>query len=447
MARTPQEGMRTPEQRAIAYTEAWRNTLRWRSQYRGEAKTPDGIQRVAVLSLLTPPQQIITEYEQARAAGQEGHIESPTARFIAQTTPQYLGDRGLARHTPDDLQVILYPEDRHEELFPEHGVTAGFGYRRGGYSAIFMPLPLRENGEYGFQPLYLGRELGDIMYSHMLRRRTGHIGATAAMEDHLLQEGWSEVVGVDYYNYLMEQQGQQSHRHFDSIWGQFYEQADLHAMLGDVPFATASHRQQDFMRHMLAGSLVSRLVEQYGIEKVAEFFAKEADATARKGEEFAQTLKATNGAGAELGISVSFATERTANPPKNRPELVGILKELGYDTPEYFVDISSGSTLVDNRPEGAIASAIIDQFDAWFNRPAVMDGPAHEPLEQAARRQAAQGEGPTFVGLVQSSLDTYRAKQIFGADFSATTFVDTWKQDMIQRYSPIIELPQPPYEE
>ena len=308
------------EQRAVAYTEAWRDVLGWKRTFTAEAAEPT-LKKVNTLSLLTPPPEMIAEMQ----ADPKKHLEFEMLPFVTQAVAQYASSGDLAQYTPTNIQVVLYPQHRDDELFPEHGERAGFHLRRGGYPVMLVPMRQKQDGSYGLQPYIIGHELGEVVISQMLRHLTGSMGPLANLEDHPLKEGFCDACGLDFYKFLAERQGSQFAFAYDQIWNEAYKKHDLRKLLGDLPYEQATPDEQTFMRYRLSGSIVSKLIETYGFEKVLQYFADEADSIARKDEEFQlafkELTKSTGGF-----IKMSLRTERTATPP-NKKELNDLIKK------------------------------------------------------------------------------------------------------------------------
>jgi hypothetical protein len=208
-------------------------------------------------------------------------------------------------------------------------------------------------------------------------------------------------------------------------------------LLGDTPFSSLSSEQRNYARQVLGGSLVSSLIDQYGLPKVLALFSGEAEGASRRAESQRQELDDLNGRLGEMGISLSIQTERTSNPP-NDPHLIALLKVLGYDTPEHFVDLGRNSGRIDTRPEGAIACTAVDYADSLHQRQ-LGASPTFEQATDSSRVSDVHEERrqePSFIEVVTGALESYRAQVSFGPDFSASGFVDQWRQSLLQSFSP-----------
>ena len=415
------------EERSIAYSDAWKDVLSWRQTFSAEVDQPI-LKRVKTLSLLTPSQQMIAEMQ----PDSKKHLELEMLPFVTQAIAQYVSSSALASYVPTDIQIILYPQHRDGELFPEHGKRAGFHLRRGGYPVMLIPMRQKEDGSYGLQPLIIGHELGEIAVSHMLRNLTGAIGTMANLEDHPLKEGFCEACGLDFYRFLAEKQGKQFNLTYDYICQEAYKKHDLRRLLGKIPCDQAAEDEQTFMRYLLSGSIVSKLIETYGFEKVLKYFADEADSIRKKDEKFRLAFEKLTEATGGL-IKVTLRTEKTATPP-NKKELNDLLKQLGYK-PEQFLSLDSSTQAVDNKPEGAVAALIVDQFYDWFNR----DEPGVTLPERLKTEDVHKPTGkdqlerPSFIQRVLNGINRESAAKIFGEDFSAETFIQKWKDDFLSR--------------
>jgi len=420
------EPVMTPEARVSLYSEAWQKALKWKTRLDATVDSPLP-KNIHVLSLLTPPQQVIDEVE----SDPKRHIEvDETMKFVFDTVADYASSGPFAHHIPPDIHIILFPQAKDNDLFPEHNERAGFHLRRGGYLVMLIPMRQKTDGSYGLQPFVIGHELGEIAVSHMLRSLTGTMGQMANKESHPLKEGFCDNCGLDFYRFLAEKQGGSFTDSYDEIQRDEYTKHNLPHLLGELPFEQVSEKDQQFLQYLIGGSIVSKLIRKYGFEKVSEYFADEAIASAREDADFQAILEKLNTSSG--GITFSFRTERSASPPQNK-QLNELLNLLGYKA-DQFISLDSSTKPVDNKPEGAIAALIVDQFSDWFKP---KDERVYGPPEQADRLDHVEESGvqikkPSFIQSVISGIDPTIANKHFGADFSPEIFIAQWRDDFLK---------------
>jgi len=421
------------EQRSIAYSEAWKNVLGYKQTFSADVAQPV-LKRVNTLSLLTPPQEMIAEMQ----ADPKKQLQLEHLPFVTQMVAQYASNSDLAQYTPTDIQIILYPQHRDDDLFPEHGKRAGFHLRRGGYPVMLIPMRQKDDGSYGLQTYIIGHELGEITVSHMLKNLTGTIGAMANLEEHPLKEGFCDACGLDFYRFLAEKQGNQFSLTYDQAFEEAYKRQDLKKLLGKLPYDQATEDEQTFMRYHLSGSIVSKLIETYGFDKVIKYFAGEADIISNKDKEFRLGLekltKKTRGL-----IKMSFSAEKTTTPP-DKKELRNLLEQLGYK-PEQFSSLDSSTKAVDDRAEGAVAALMVDQFDVWFNKDNQYDVLQEQPvkIESEVQHKEEGPKKPNFIQKVTNGINRESAVKAFGNEFSVETFIENWRKDFLSTYAPVIQ--------
>lgn len=422
------EPLSSVEQRAVAYSEAWKQVLDWKRLFTSETSQPIP-KRVNILSILTPPPEMMAKMQ----ANPQRHLEfDTTLSFLTQTTANYLSQGDISQFTPPVIQIILYPQHKDDDLFPEHGERAGFHLRRGGYPILLVPMRQNQDGSYALQPFVVGHELGEVAVSHMLRHLTGQIGPLASLESHPLKEGFCDMIGLDYYRFLTNQQGGKFLFDYDEVMSKDYRRRDIKKLLSDFSFDDASKEEKIFMRYRLAGSIVSRLVKEYGLQKVLKYFAAEANNVAKRDKkvnQFLERLKGLTGG----SIEMTLRAEKIATPPE-KPELREILSLLGYE-PSQFGSLDSSTKPVDDKPEGAIAALIVDQFDSWFNKES-HGYEASNKSEEVASDMAHDSKtmkSLSFIQRVKLGMNKEIAKTIFGSDFSVEEFIEDWKENFLQK--------------
>lgn len=105
------------EQQSTAYADAWKRALQWKKVYQGNA-AGEHPKRVAAMSLLTPPPPVLAEL----AENPQRSFEVDVVPIIAQMSAEYASTRNLASHTPQDIQIILYPTARSRKTIREYAI-------------------------------------------------------------------------------------------------------------------------------------------------------------------------------------------------------------------------------------------------------------------------------------------------------------------------------------
>lgn len=408
------------EQKANAYLSAWKKVFGWKKLSTAEISQPVQ-KKVKVLSLL-----------EKNDLTQEDFYELEILQSIAEITAKFLGETIVAKFTPDIVHIILYPKHLDSDLFPNHGERAGFHLRRGGYPVMLIPMSQENDGDYMLQPFIIGHELGEIADATLLRDPAGKIGPLAHSARHPLKEGFCDMAGLVFCEFFSRSQGKVFPYTYDQVMMENYKRQDCKKLLGDLPFADASTEERSFMKYRLAGSIVSRLVEKYSWPKVLEYFAKEAHAKIKIDGEIKHSLDSLSVISDGL-FKVNFKSERTT-VPSDDPKLHDLLALIGYD-PHDFGLLDSSTKPFDDKPEGAVAALIVDQYSSLFvEKPA--DLISHdESITQSVEQQRSSTLiiKPSFTDTVKLGINEQIAKNVFGQDFLVETFIGNWRQEFLQK--------------
>lgn len=411
------------EKVAAAYVAKWEELLRWKTT--DSAIIEDGSiqKRTNIVCLLFPSPEQMKLIEESP----EKHLASDLGPFLAKSSADYLANDYLAEYVPPNTHVILYPKDEDDNLFPEHDKRAGFHLRQGGYPVALIPLRSGEDGNYRLQPFIVGHELGEVIVSQMHRQEHGDIGIHSNF-DHPLKEGFCEILGLDYYKHIVEAQGKSFDLTYDQIYEPGYREHNLEYLLGEIPLDELSAEDRQFLNYQIAGSIVSDLQAKYGIENVVTYFALEANKAVVKDKE----LKARMAEIAKINhdiIKIDLRASPTRKAP-DRNDLRDLLACLGYSV-EQFQSISIDSKPIDERPEGALASLIADQFGTWFspNR-----GEQMSKIPDQAVGDRVKTEGPSFLQTVRKRIDGTLGREAFGEEFDFDEFIDAWRDNFVSQY-------------
>ncbi len=395
------------EAQIAAYTDSWKNVLRWKTTGSAEVTTPH-FKHVNVTSLLPF----------SGASKESSRAENPLAAPIAQTSIDWLASRNLSERTPSNIHMILYPLEKGGQLFPSTSKNAqGFHHIRGGYPSAFVGMRHVEENQWSMQPLTVGHEIGENMISQMAKNQDGAVGFYGlTLADHPLKEGFCDVLGLDYFKFFIQQsQGKDIHHTYDQAVARAFHEFDTRRLLGTLPYNQATPDEQQFLRYPVAGSIASRIAQTYGLEKLILYFESEAAAKRAQDTEFL--------------ANPSFLIERP-HIISQRKELRDLLQTLGYE-PEQFADLGTSSRPLDDRPEGAIAAKIADQFSEWEQ--AEEDAQRSYEMNDTTHEQQRQEQHPNFMQMVQESITESAAREAFGTEFSSETFLNEWRTELLQR--------------
>jgi hypothetical protein len=407
---------------ASNYVAKWEELLKWKTIDSAPIEG-DAQKKVNIVCLLFPSPEQMKLISQSP----EKSLASDMGGFLAKSSAEYLAKDYLAEYVPPNVHVILYPKDEDDSLFPEHSQRAGFHLRHGGYPVALIPLRSGEDGNYRLQPFVVGHELGEIIVSQMHRQEHGQIGIHSD-NDHPLKEGFCEILGLDYYKHIVEAQGKEFNLTYDQIYEGSFREHDLASLLSEIPYNELPENDRKFLEYTVSGSMVSALQAKYGIENVVKFFALEANKSVIRDRELKEHMAeiARNSSGI-ITINLSASPNRSA---PNRKDVGGLLKQLGYGV-EQFQKISIDSPPIDDKPEGAIATLVADQFASWFpesptaQRISVMD----EVVGDRVRTQS-----PSFLNTLINRIDGTLGREAFGEEFDFEVFIDQWKDDFISKY-------------
>lgn len=407
---------------AATYVAKWGELLKWKTIDSASIEG-DTQKKTNIVCLLFPSPEQMKLIQQSP----EKSIASDIGGFLAKSSADYLAKDYLAAYVPTNTHVILYPKDEDDTLFPGHSKRAGFHLRRGGYPVALVPLRSGEDGNYRLQPFIVGHELGEVIVSQMHRQDHGEIGIHSNF-DHPLKEGFCEILGLDYYKHIVEAQGKSFDPTYDQVYEPGYREHNLDYLLGEIPFEELPESDRQFLDYQVAGSIVSDLQAKYGIRAVVNYFALEANKAAIRDRELKERM-------AELAqrssgvIKIDLRSSTTTQAP-DRNDLKSLLTPLGYSV-EQFQAINIDSKPIDERPEGAIASIIADQFATWF--------PPNEGAQQVKQFDQLVGdrvrtEGPSFLQIIKRRVDDTLGREAFGEDFDFDEFIDQWKDNFLSQY-------------
>ena len=281
-------------------------------------------------------------------------------------------------------------------MFPNHNKErVGFHLRRGGYPVALLYMREVEEGDYRLQPFTIGHEVGEVIFSQMLRGESGGIGQSTLMRDHILREGFCNAIGLDYYNRFAGYQEQMiPFTEFDELYLEELKSCNLGHLSNEVPYEDFSFEEKRFVDYVLGGSFVWHLVKKYSLARVAEYFVREGKRLAKENEEFEKIMRELE---EKLGgiLKMSFRAEKLATPVE-RKELNELLTILGYQQLQ-FPRLDSSCKPVDEKPEGAIAAYIIDTFHEWFGTEEGAKSPAFTSEERQEPRTKPRETKLTFI--------------------------------------------------
>mgnify|MGYP001605027334 CR=1 FL=1 len=128
-------------------------------------------------------------------------------------------------------------------------------------------------------------------------------------------------------------------------------------------------------------------------------------------------------------IKIDLRASPTRQAP-DRNDLKDLLALLGYSV-EQFQAINIDSKPIDERPEGALASLIADQFGSWF--------PSNQGAQEIKMMDQAVGdrvkvEGPSFLQTVRKMIDGTLGREAFGELFDFDEFIDVWRDNFVSQY-------------
>lgn len=354
--------------------------------------------------------------------------------FLANLSGEYLSKDYLAAYVPPNVHVIFYPMPEDENLFPNHDERVGFHLRRGGYPVALVPLRVVDPQNYRVEPKIVGHELGEVIISQMHKQEDGVIGRHIDC-DHPLREGFCEMISWDYLRHFAKAQNVEFNHKYNLIYERVYRENNLEQLLDDAPYLDLSDNEKQFLDYTISGAIVMELEEKFGTESVIKYFALEAKKAVARNQEFKAKMdelsQRTNGL-----LKVDMTIDPIRKAP-DRKDLREILNKLGYSV-EQFQAISVDNLPIDDRPEGAIAILIADQFAHWFPEQR-NDRTSQVMQEQFVGRE--KPVTPTYIQRVKGMIDSTLGREAFGEEFDFEEFIDHWKGDFISKYQSINSTP------
>jgi hypothetical protein len=342
-------------------------------------------------------------------------MEFPVITQMSEKLASFCEEAILAEYVPKNIQLILYPKSKDDKLFPEHSNRVGFHLRRGGYPTALVPLGESDDGsDYKIGPFVVGHELGEIIYTHMLREEDGSMGPLSLIDVNPLWEGFCDVIGIRFYNYVTRED-----LDYDGIHQGIYNEIGMPQLL-EAQYSSLAEESQKYLEYFAGGSIVYSLVDRYRLKSVLEYFNKCAEALRKEDEEFAAALDDAPILGGV--VSVGVTSEFEAQVVDNE-HLHGLLKRLGYRSDNFPV-VAASTRPLDTRPEGVIATILVDQFHDWFG-----DGDS-DPRD--GNNQDASVSQDTdrrrFIDILSEQFYHDIAKEVFGKDFDFDEFIEDWKK-------------------
>jgi hypothetical protein len=432
----------TTEEMAAAYAEVWVEVLDWSKSL--EVRTEKGEVNIKGVLLLPLPSGYVQEVDDFDEDGDGGiprndedgytdgdgtldysdaddeairspdDMEFPEVIRLAETLASFCEEAILVQYVPENIQWILFPKSRDDELFPEHSNRVGFHLRRGGYPTALLPLRESNDGmDYMISPYVLGHELGEIIYTNMLREEDGSMGFLSLSNMDPLREGFCEVIGIRFYNFVTDDGVD-----YDYHYRESYKERDI-IQLFEADYNELSFEDQQYLEYIGGGTMVNFLVERYGLKSVLKYFYKCAEALRKEDEELAAALDD----GPILGgtVSIGVASESKAQVVDNE-HLKALLTRLGYE-PDDFPAVAASTRPPDARPEGVIAIILVEQFYEWFgdgeskpNDVNVQDAPVSQDTDKRS-----------FIEILSDRFQHDIAREVFGEEFDFNEVFEDWK--------------------